>query len=243
MTVPVKKTPRIGDLLKDPEPVKDEADGDTVVKTTGKELDVEVMPNSATESQTEQAPNRADPQGDNPNESQLNNEALASVEMGSVSDSSAVESQSPTNLEKNENSTETIVGETDTETPVSSNELAVDEKFKEAWSTMFELLFREIATIYYPLKGVVPTIEHNIIKVKVKNESMKENFESRIRLALEYLRNNYDPRIDDIQVEVDAQTETVKVIYDTQDKMNDLRSENPDLPEFLKILNLSAKDM
>ena len=109
---------------------------------------------------------------------------------------------------------------------------------------MFELLFREIATIYYPLKGMVPAIENNIIQVKVKNESMKENFESRTRLALEYLRNNYDPRIDDIRVEVDAQTETVnKVIYDTQDKMNDLKMENPDLPDFLKILNLSAKDM
>ena len=130
------------------------------------------------------------------------------------------------------------------ESSENGNELAVDEKFKDAWSTMFELLFREIATIYYPLKGMVPTIQQNVIQVKVKNEMMKENFESRIRLALEYLRNNYDPRIDNINVEVDAQTETsAKVIYDTQDKMNDLRSQNPDLPEFLKILNLSAKDM
>ena len=130
------------------------------------------------------------------------------------------------------------------ESSENENELAVDEKFKDAWGTMFELLFREIATIYYPLKGMVPTIQQNVIQVKVKNEMMKENFESRIRLALEYLRNNYDPRIDNINVEVDAQTEaTAKVIYDTQDKMNDLRSQNPDLPDFLKILNLSAKDM
>ena len=130
----------------------------------------------------------------------------------------------------------------DNEAPQSIS--SSDEKFKEAWGTMFELLFREIATIYYPLKGMVPVIEHNIIQVKVKNESMKENFESRKRLALEYLRNNYDPRIDDIQVDVDVQTETVnKVIYDTQDKLNDLKKENPDLPDFLKILNLSAKDM
>ena len=118
------------------------------------------------------------------------------------------------------------------------------EKFEQAWNTMFELLFREIATIYYPLKGVIPSIKNNIIQVKVKNEMMKDNFESRVRLALEYLRNNFDQRIDDIQVEVETNpAQTSKLIYDTQDKMNDLNKENPDLPEFLKILNLSAKDM
>lgn len=131
-------------------------------------------------------------------------------------------------------------GENGTTQSLSSS----DEKFVGAWNTMFELLFREIATIYYPLKGVVPSIKNNIIHVKVKNEMMKDNFESRVRLALEYLRNNFDQRIDDIQVEVEVNpAQTSKLIYDTQDKMNDLNKENPDLPEFLKILNLSAKDM
>lgn len=131
-------------------------------------------------------------------------------------------------------------GENGTDQALSSS----DEKFASAWNTMFELLFREIATIYYPLKGVLPSIKNNVIHVKVKNEMMKDNFESRMRLALEYLRNNFDQRIDDIQVEVEVNpAQTSKLIYDTQDKMNDLNKENPDLPEFLKILNLSAKDM
>ena len=131
-----------------------------------------------------------------------------------------------------------------TSTPQETKEQVVDEKFKHAWTTMFELLFREIATIYYPLKEVVPPIENNIIHVKVKNEMMKDTFESRVRLALEYLRSNYDPRIDNIEVELDTSaSQTSKLIYDTQDKMNDLRRENQDLPDFLKILNLSAKDM
>lgn len=137
---------------------------------------------------------------------------------------------------------ETVGSPSDTEASASLS--STDEKFVNAWNTMFELLFREIATIYYPLKGVVPSIENNIILVKVKNEMMKDNFESRIRLALEYLRNNFDQRVDDIQVEVEVNpAQTSKLIYDTQDKMNDLNKENPELPEFLKILNLSAKDM
>ena len=143
-----------------------------------------------------------------------------------------------------EQSDDSEVENTPLETEASQDISSSDEKFVSAWNTMFELLFREIATIYYPLKGVLPSIKNNIIQVKVKNEMMKDNFESRVRLALEYLRNNFDQRIDDIQVEVEANpAQTSKLIYDTQDKMNDLNKENPDLPEFLKILNLSAKDM
>ena len=170
VTAPVKRTPRINDLMKDPEP----------------EIEPVVPAQNESESSENNAPEQLEP----------------------------------------------------------ANEVEADEKFKEAWHTMFELLFREIATIYYPLKEMVPSIQHNVIQVKVRNEMMKENFESRVRLALEYLRNNYDPRIDDIRVEVDSVSEPVtKVIYDTQDKMNDLSRENPDLPDFVKILNLSAKDM
>jgi hypothetical protein len=180
VTVPVKKTTKISDLIKDPEPSE---------ATTKEEAEVTVVPPS-----TESEP---------------------------VVEEPAQETVSP-----------------------SEGELVADDKFAESWKTMFELLFREIATIYYPLKDVVPSIQHNIILVKVKNEMMKDNFESRVRLAIEYLRNNYDPRVDDISVEVDADTEPAKkVIYDTQDKMNDLKKENPDLPEFLKILNFTAKDM
>lgn len=119
----------------------------------------------------------------------------------------------------------------------------IDEKFAEKWTEMFELLFREIPTIYYPLEKVIPPIKDNIITVTVKNELMKENFESRIRLALEYLRNHYSPQVNDIQVVVKTDEKPKeKLIYDTQDKMNDLRIQNPDLPEFLDILKLSAKD-
>jgi len=161
----------------------------------------------------------------------------------------AVDKQEISEVPELSTGTEAMDSPTATEEPTGENGTAQvlsssDEKFASAWNTMFELLFREIATIYYPLKGVVPSIANNVIHVKVKNEMMKDNFESRVRLALEYLRNNFDQRIDDIQVEVELNpAQTSKLIYDTQDKMNDLNKENPDLPEFLKILNLSAKDM
>ena len=221
VTVPVKKTPKISDVLQDPLPV-----------TTSVQPAAAEQPASNAESPISQLSQAsAEPQE---REKEASSEASVADVKPEISEVSEVSGKS-TDLEV-EN---TAMG---TEAPqaISSS----DEKFVSAWNTMFELLFREIATIYYPLKGVVPSIENNIIHVKVKNEMMKDNFESRIRLALEYLRNNFNQRIDDIQVEIEANpAQTSKLIYDTQDKMNDLNKENPDLPEFLKILNLSAKDM
>lgn len=234
--MPVKKIPKISDLVKDPEPVKEHADSSSAEKTVELSALEDTTTVQGTETQLKQIQQESAAPAENISEPQSDNqENLSSVDTENVETSALSDAQSVDVLltEKTENVAETTV-----------EELSVDEKFKASWGTMFELLFREIATIYYPLKGMVPEIKHNVIHVKVKNESMKENFESRTRLALEYLRNNYDSRIDGIKVEVDAQTETVnKVIYDTQDKMNDLKRENPDLPEFLKILNLSAKDM
>ena len=220
ITVPVKKTPKISDLVHDPEPVSSLSQPAAAEQPSGK--------TASPTSQVDQDSTKLGGEG----------------EVAALSDENANTEEPAVSNAVLEQSDEPEAVSTLEENAATQSISSSDEKFKEAWGTMFELLFREIATIYYPLKGMVPVIENNIIQVKVKNESMKENFESRTRLALEYLRNNYDPRIDDIHVEVDAQTETVnKVIYDTQDKMNDLKMENPDLPEFLKILNLSAKDM
>ena len=228
VTVPVKKTPKISDVLQDPVSVPSSS------QPTAME-----QPLMSTDSPASQQ----DQYGDEPQDRK--GEASSEIPVAEDKQGTSEVSEDPgksTGTEAMDNSVKTVEssGENGTAQVLSSS----DEKFTSAWNTMFELLFREIATIYYPLKGVVPSIENNIIHVKVKNEMMKDNFESRVRLALEYLRNNFDQRVDDIQVEVEVNpAQTSKLIYDTQDKMNDLNKENPDLPEFLKILNLSAKDM
>ena len=220
VTVPVKKTPKISDVLQDPVPVT----------ASVQAAETEQPPVSAESPASQLGQASAEPNGESEMPASSNEFANAEV----LAETAIVSEQS------DDSEVENTAMATEASQTLSSS----DEKFVSAWSTMFELLFREIATIYYPLKGVVPSIENNIIHVKVKNEMMKDNFESRIRLALEYLRNNFNQRIDDIQVEIEANpAQTSKLIYDTQDKMNDLNKENPDLPEFLKILNLSAKDM
>ena len=229
VTVPVKKTPKISDLIKDPEP-RQEFSSAMPAETVPAKEEVVRQPSVGMVSEESEMPSVSTEEG-----------AEGQMESVAASADSAVDSSS----DLSSNSAVVSAADSSSDIPSSSEkELVVDERFKEAWGIMFELLFREIATIYYPLKGVIPSIHHNVIQVKVKNEMMKDNFESRVRLALEYLRNNYDPRIDDIQVEIETnQEQTSKLIYDTQDKLNDLKKENPDLPEFLKILNLSAKDM
>lgn len=221
VTVPVKKTPKISDVLQDPLPVTTSVQPAAAEQPT---LNAETHASEISQASAEPQERTGEASSEFP---------VAEVEQETLEVS-----------ENSEKSTDTEAVDTPSETEAPQAISSSDEKFVSAWNTMFELLFREIATIYYPLKGVVPSIENNIIHVKVKNEMMKDNFESRIRLALEYLRNNFNQRIDDIQVEIEANpAQTSKLIYDTQDKMNDLNKENPDLPEFLKILNLSAKDM
>lgn len=230
VTVPVKKTPKISDVLQDPVLVSSSSMTEAIEQSQenaeNPTLPVDQADAASQEEADADVPNSENPIADDKQEiSEVSEDQEKST--GTEAMDTPVETEEP-------------AGGDGANQALSSS----DEKFASAWNTMFELLFREIATIYYPLKGVVPSIKNNIIHVKVKNEMMKDNFESRVRLALEYLRNNFDQRIDDIQVEVEVNpAQTSKLIYDTQDKMNDLNKENPDLPEFLKILNLSAKDM
>lgn len=170
----------------------------------------------------------------------VNDQLPSAVEVAPTQAAPQTESSEPRQEAKN-----TVETDIDSEEVVDDGDNAVvDENFETAWNTMFDLLFVKIATVYYPMKGVIPKLKDNVIYVKVKNELMKENFEPQIRLALEYLRNNYSPKIDNIVVRVEeVKEEKSTLIYDTQDKMNDLWRENPQMPEFLKILNLSAKDM
>ena len=102
--------------------------------------------------------------------------------------------------------------------------------------------FRKIPLILHPLDGYIPEIKDNIITVKLKNDFQKDYFEPEIRHLLSYLRNQYDDRIEDIQLLVDESVETKKIIYDLVDKMDDLKKENPEFENFISILKLHAND-
>jgi hypothetical protein len=107
---------------------------------------------------------------------------------------------------------------------------------------MFETVFKDIPTIYYPLKEYVPTIQDNIIEINLKNDLQKDHFDPKIREVLAYLRTNFNEAIEDIIVQVDESIVTRKVIYDTADKMKNLTEQNPSFEDFNAILDLRVKE-
>jgi len=114
--------------------------------------------------------------------------------------------------------------------------------FEESWRTLFNHVFASVPTIYIPLKETLPEIENNIIKVTVKNDVQKEHFEAKTRDVLEYLRTHFDEKIEDVVVVANEQLETKKIIYDVKEKLQNFKEQNPEIDDFLQILELKIKD-
>jgi len=108
---------------------------------------------------------------------------------------------------------------------------------------MFEQVFRTVPTIYLALKDSLPEIENNIIKVTVTNTPQKEHFEAKTREVLEFLRTHFDEKIEDVVVEANEMLEIKKVIiYDSKEKLQNLKDQNPEIEDFLQISELKMKD-
>jgi len=133
--------------------------------------------------------------------------------------------------------------ETQNPKPVIQNpKPETQNNFNESWRTMFNHVFASVPTIYIPLKESLPEIENNIIKVIVKNDIQKEHFEAKTREVLEFLRTHFDEKIEDVIVETNEQLETKKIIYDVKEKLQNFKEQNPEIEDFMQILDLKIKD-
>lgn len=116
------------------------------------------------------------------------------------------------------------------------------EDFETCWKQLFEELFSNIPMIYHPLKDKLPTLEDGVIKVEVLNDFQKDQFEMRKRAVLEYWRNHFAINVDDLEIAVNENMEMKKIIYSSDDKMKNLEEQNPDIRNFLQVLNFRVKD-
>ena len=115
-------------------------------------------------------------------------------------------------------------------------------QFSNAWNQLFEEIFCNIPTIYFPLKGIVPEVKDRIIHVRLKNELQKEHFEPKVKDILAYLRTNLSDAFDDISIHVDETYVARKIIYDSVDKLKNLSEQNPNFEQFKSILDLKIKE-
>lgn len=114
--------------------------------------------------------------------------------------------------------------------------------FAAHWEKIADLFFNKMPTVYYSIKEHLPEIKDNIILIGIKNPLQKDLIESKKWEVLDYLRQHVDNMIDNMEIVVDENIETKIKLWNAQERVNELVQQNEDLPEFLKILNLSVRE-
>jgi len=143
--------------------------------------------------------------------------------------------------------------ETPIENPVPTTEIAnvetpaaetptEPEDFATCWNQLFTELFSNNFLIYYNLKDETPEYQDDTIRITVKNDIQREEFDSRRKSILEYWRNHFKLNVDDLEIIVNEQKAEKKVIINSEDKMNNMMEQNPQLKDFLSILQFRIKD-
>lgn len=137
-------------------------------------------------------------------------------------------------------SAEVVASESEPITPVVPENVDSESSsdFEAKWHEMFEQVFVNIPSIYFPYREYTPELKDNIIHFKVNNEIQKENIETQKRDILEFLRNHFDQAIEDLVITSDQTFIPKKIIYDQKDKFENFAEENPNFVDFVKILNL-----
>ena len=106
---------------------------------------------------------------------------------------------------------------------------------------MIDIVFDKVPTLQAPLKHYVPEIKEFIIHISLKNDFQQDDFASKKNEVLQYLRNNFDERINDVETAMAKEDDVQKYILDDDDKLTELKQQNPDLGDFIKTLNLRIK--
>ena len=152
-----------------------------------------------------------------------------------------VETRHGTSLQQ-QNDTPTQDAETPRQ-PASSpmeNSEKYFEKFKEQWDAMVDNVFSKVPTLLAPLKNYPLEVKNNVVYLKLRNSMQVDDFSIKKVSVLQYLRNHFDPGINDVEVSIDDKTELKKYILDEKDKIKELQHQNPDFAEFMQTLNLQS---
>ncbi len=146
-------------------------------------------------------------------------------------------------MEEEPREVSTVEEDSLSDSSMMEDEVELDlNQFSNVWNQLFEEIFSNIPTIYFPLKGIVPEVKDKIIQVKLKNELQKEHFEPKVRDILAYLRSNLSDVFEDISIHVDETYVARKIIYDSVDKLKNLSEQNPNFEQFKSILDLKIKE-
>lgn len=138
--------------------------------------------------------------------------------------------------------TETPLETAETQNLASSQPISDDtESFEDCWKQMVDSIFQKKPAFYHQLYDYLPGYENDIITVDVENDFQKNQLEMSKRAMLEYWRNHFQLNVDDVEFVI-REHERKKVIYTSEDKVNNMLEQNPELKDFLQVLNFRIKD-
>lgn len=118
---------------------------------------------------------------------------------------------------------------------------AEPETFESCWTQMVDVIFAKKPAFYHQLCDYLPRFENEVIYVDVENDFQKNQLEMSKRAMLEYWRNQFKLNVNDIEFVI-HEHERKKVIYTSEDKVNNMLEQNPELKDFLQVLNFRIKD-
>lgn len=159
-----------------------------------------------------------------------------------VNEPAIVETRQGTSLQQQQN--DPPIQDVETSQPPASspvdNPEKYFEKFKEQWDAMVDNVFSKVPTLLAPLKNYPLEVKNNVVYLKLRNSMQVDDFSIKKVSVLQYLRNHFDPNINDVEVSIDDKTELKKYILDEKDKIQELQHQNPDFAEFMQTLNLQS---
>ncbi|MBQ3733129.1 MAG: hypothetical protein II859_04120 [Bacteroidales bacterium] len=150
------------------------------------------------------------------------------------------EEQIPPVAETETDETQTVTMSEETTEPTSEAP-AEPETFEFCWNQMVDVIFAKKPAFYHQLRDYLPRFENEIIYVDVENDFQKNQLEMSKRAMLEYWRNQFKLNVNDIEFVI-HEHERKKVIYTSEDKVNNMLEQNPELKDFLQVLNFRIKD-
>lgn len=106
---------------------------------------------------------------------------------------------------------------------------------------MIDIVFDKVPTLQAPIKHYTAEIKDFVIHIALKNDFQQDDFAAKKNEVLQYIRNNFDERINDVETTMAKEDDVQKYILDDDDKITELKQQNPDLGDFIKTLNLRIK--
>lgn len=134
------------------------------------------------------------------------------------------------------------ISETETQNVVSSQpDTNETETFEECWIKMVDSIFQKKPAFYHQLRDYIPRYENDVIYVDVENDFQKNQLEMSKRAMLEFWRDQFQLNVNEMEFVI-HEHEKKKVIYTSEDKVENMLEQNPELKDFLQVLNFRIKD-